>query len=596
MIWNICFSLSVAILVATVIYFLYSLGKYKRGRLLTPFNTLFAGTFLAVCVGLLPVLSGILAGEYAFFWKLVFLDALQAIQVFTINLDAPDIVAAISGSGASLADSYSLNMTILFFCAPILTFGFLASLFKDLAASLTYRRRYQTDAYIFSALNEKSLLLAQSLRSSHKRALIAFTNVDMDEGDVTTEQVEWAKELSALIFRKDILSENFSAHSPKACITFFLIGQKEGENLIQSLKLLSKYNDRENTQMYVFSSLSEGDLLLSNAPKGKIRLRRVNEVRSLVYRYLYDDGPELFAGAYQLPNGEKEINALVIGMGKTGTELTKALSWYCQMDGYHLNLHSFDKDPLAEEKFSALCPELMCNTYNGVSIPGESYYHIQIHPDVDVNTRKFNDLIAGIPHISYVFVCLGDDEDNINCAANIRMLCRRAGCDPTIRTVVYSADEKDAVTGVCNYRGQAYNIEIIGELERSYSEEILLGSQLENLALERHLKWGDEESFWRYEYNYRSSMASAVHMKARVACAMAGAGKKEAELTREERDLLENLEHKRWNAYMRSEGYVYSGSPDPGSRDDLAKMHHNLVPFHKLTDPDKRKDSTVGSL
>ena len=65
------------------------------------------------------------------------------------------------------------------------------------------------------------------------------------------------------------------------------------------------------------------------------------------------------------------------------------------------------------------------------------------------------------------------------------------------------------------------------------------------------------------------------------------------ELTEEERDLLERLEHRRWSAYMRSEGYVYSGSTDASSRDDLAKMHNNLAPFDDLSEEDKRKDSVV---
>ena len=91
-------------------------------------------------------------------------------------------------------------------------------------------------------------------------------------------------------------------------------------------------------------------------------------------------------------------------------------------------------------------------------------------------------------------------------------------------------------------------------------------------------------------------MASAIHMKARVLCGIPGADKEESELTIEERDIIEPLEHRRWNAYMRSEGYVYSGSPEKSSRNDLAKKHHNLVYFDSLTEEDKRKDSSVGTL
>ena len=124
---------------------------------------------------------------------------------------------------------------------------------------------------------------------------------------------------------------------------------------------------------------------------------------------------------------------------------------------------------------------------------------------------------------------------------------------------------------------------------------MILNSQLEQEGLARHLKWGQEADFWRFEYNYRSSVASAIHMRARIACGIPGAGKKEEELTEEEIAVLEPLEHCRWKAYMRAEGYVFSGSKDKRSRNDLAKMHHDLVDFSSLSEEDKRKDRHVGS-
>ena len=53
---------------------------------------------------------------------------------------------------------------------------------------------------------------------------------------------------------------------------------------------------------------------------------------------------------------------------------------------------------------------------------------------------------------------------------------------------------------------------------------------------------------------------------------------------------LVTLEHRRWNAYMRSEGYIYSGSRDRESRNDLAKMHPDLVSLDKLNKEDIEKD------
>ena len=43
------------------------------------------------------------------------------------------------------------------------------------------------------------------------------------------------------------------------------------------------------------------------------------------------------------------------------------------------------------------------------------------------------------------------------------------------------------------------------------------------------------------------------------------------------------------NAKKRAEGYVFSGSTDKSSRNDLAKIHHDLVDFSSLTEEEKGK-------
>ena len=90
-------------------------------------------------------------------------------------------------------------------------------------------------------------------------------------------------------------------------------------------------------------------------------------------------------------------------------------------------------------------------------------------------------------------------------------------------------------------------------------------------------------------------MASAIHREARILCGIPGADKAEEELTEEESDIISVLEHRRWNAYMRAEGYVYSGSKDKASRNDLAKMHHDLVQYAELTAEEQEKDRKVGT-
>ena len=238
----------------------------------------------------------------------------------------------------------------------------------------------------------------------------------------------------------------------------------------------------------------------------------------------------------------------------------------------------------------------MDDRYNGVRIPGEAEYTIRIHSGIDVTTKTFADEITRLTDATYVFVSLGSDERNIRTAVDLRMTFERMRIRPVVQTIVFDPGEKAALQGVTNYRGQTYDIEFLGDLTTSYSEAVIMNSELEADALRRHLRWGREEEFWQYEYNYNSSVASALHLKARIACGVPGAEKREEELTDEQRKTIEMLEHRRWNAYMRSEGYVYSGSQEKSSRNDLAKMHHDLVDYSSLSEEDKRKDSRVGTV
>ena len=233
--------------------------------------------------------------------------------------------------------------------------------------------------------------------------------------------------------------------------------------------------------------------------------------------------------------------------------------------------------------------------YNGVYVDGEAQYYIRIHSGLEVDTKTFADRIQSLKDATYVLVALGDDSLNIQTALRLRMLFEQCGAKPAIQAIVLSSDKRRALEGLRNYRGQPYQIDFIGDLESSCSEKVIIDSELEEEALRRHLRWGNEAEFWGYEYNYRSSIALAIHARAKVLCGIAGAGKPEAQLTEQERTQLETLEHRRWNAYMRSEGYIYSGSPEKSSRNDLAKMHHDLVNFDALTEEEKRKDSRVGS-
>lgn len=597
---TVCGLISGAILIASSIYFIALLAnKYKHGRFLTPLYVLFTGCFAAVLTLMLPLIdlsfipkdvNSVLRGVARFI-----LAMHNTLQVFTIDIEAQDILESIQSALPGFT-AYFMMMSFLMILCPLLTLSFILSLVKNISAYLRLFMSYRRDWYVFSELNNKSIALARDLRKNHKKAAIIFTDVFGKDEEKSYELIEEAKEICAICFKKDIVTINLRQHYKKTQTVFFTIGVDETENVDQALKLINIYKNSVNIRLFVFSKSVYGEILLTKADKGNVKVRRINEVRSLVNRLLYERGEELFENAKPLADGTKKVSCVIVGLGQHGTQMLKALTWYCQMDGYSVEIDAFELDKNAEDRFSVQAPELMSKDYNGVFVPEEAEYTIRIHSGYDVTTKRFADVVSKLNDATYVFISLGSDEANITTAVEMRVLFERMKIKPVIQTVVCNSEAKKALSGITNHRGQAYDIDFIGDTADSYSENVIMNSALEADALRRHMKWGEEEEFWQYEYNYNSSVASAIHAKARIACGINGATKKEEELTPEETATIQKLEHRRWNAYMRSEGYVYSGCPEKSSRNDLAKMHNDLVNFSLLTEEEKRKDSRVGTV
>lgn len=604
MIWIVSLIVSLICLIGSIVLAItQSKGRRKRLKFLDASKILLLGVVLSSGVLFVPVYMNELIASDCGLLEVLLLSIHNVIRLFIVDGEFSFITSNLVGIPEYMYKCYTVLFSILFVFAPVLTFGFVLTFFKNVSAYRRYITHYNSDIFIFSELNEKSLTLAESLyKNDRKKRFFVFTDVYEKEEEEISELIEKLKEIGAIYFKKDIAAINFSFHNKKSNLNFFIIGEDQNENITQSLTIIDKFKSRENTNLYLFSTLVEAELLLTKAFTGcekeendkaapiKIKVRRVNEVRSLIARNLYENGFEkIFSSAVKSEDGIKRINAVVVGMGKHGTEMTKALSWFCQMTGFVVNIDSFDVGSDAEQRFVSACPELM--KFSGkLDISGEAKYTINIHNKTNVATADFENCVLNLPQTTYVFVALGNDEKNISTAIRLRQIFERKGISPEIQAIVCNTDKKEALEGISNFKGQKYNIDFIGDIRSSYSEEVILHSDVENKALERHLKWGKEADFWQYDYNYRSSIASAIHHKMKVLCGIPGADKAPDERTQEELVALRILEHCRWNAYMRSEGYVYGGTVEKSGRNDLAKMHNCLVPFDELPLSEQEKD------
>lgn len=595
--WTVFLIISAVILIAATVAAVVIKSQNQNGGVFTPSKILLAGVVLSSVALFIPLCYDNCRASGCGLLETVLISIYNAITLFVLSGSFEFITSGLEGVPAPLFESYTVLFSVLLILATLLTLSIILSFFKNVSAYRRYLTHYNCDVYVFSRLNPKALTLAESLRNNNpKKRLLVFANA-FEKETADSELVEQARKLGAVCFKRDISEINFEFHSQKHALVFFAIGEDRSENISVALRIIERFKYRANAELYVFSDLPEAELLLANAYESRagekpiaIKVRRVNEYRALVYRNLYENGfDRIFSSARRDASEVKRIGAAVIGMGRYGTEMTKALTWFCQMDGYEVEINSFDKAEDAEARFSSLCPELTAQS-GKCEDSGESRYIINVHSGVDVDTSAFDKLIEELDKISYVFVALGDDEKNISTAIKLRMLFERMKRSPKIQALVTDSEKKAALEKAKNFRGASYDIDFIGELKTSFSEEVILASDLEAEALKRHMKWGEAKEFWRYDYNYKSSVASVIHRKMKILCKIPGAEKAAAERTEQERSELRRLEHRRWNAYMRSEGYVYGGTVEKSGRNDLAKTHNCLLPFDALPIAEQKKD------
>lgn len=515
----------------------------------------------------------------------------HTLRMFVLDGELEPIKTFADQYAGSYATLFFLTAEISYILGPLLTGGVILSFFENTFSYLVLYTHPFSNYFVFSDLNEQSLCLAESIKTNFPKTRIVFTDVYTDETEASTELQTAAADLGALCFKCDLLALRLGVHKRTSrLIRLFIMGKDEDEKIKQASLLIQRHGDNPHVELYIFSDSIESSLLTQTMqPKG-MKVRRISDAKSLINDILYRNGSMLFEQADGSADKNKDISAVVLGLGSYGTQMLKALPWFGQMDGYNLTITAVDLQRDAADRFAFQCPELMSPKRNGVIEDGEAQYLINIHSGMNVFSAQFENMLSSLPSVTYCFIALGNDRLNIETAVHLRELCERFHFKPVIQAVVYDVVSARQFCMATNFRGKPYNICCVGSIQERYSEDAIIASELEKEALLRHLRWGDEESFWRYEFNYHSSVASALHHRLKLACHIPGADLPPEERTPEDRDRLRLMEHRRWNAYMRSEGYCYSGSRDKQSRNDLAKLHNDLVPFDALTEEEKAKD------
>ena len=415
------------------------------------------------------------------------------------------------------------------------------------------------------------------------------------------------KKLGGILLHKNC--QNFCIGAKHKNYIFYLIAPNEDRNTQAAEALISKYRWLKKGKLNINAFAESGTNIhvIESMDKGTICLRFIDEI-SLFCNQLLFENP-----LYDLPQGRKDMAVLIVGCGRMGMQLAKTVAWCGQTDECDLHIRIVDKDALERENmFYARCPELASEAYDIQFCQG------------DIRSPDFEHLLVDHFNPTFVAVVTGDDELNLATADRIRGVLRRQDCrfqnDPPIFVRVRSGIKTENL----RYRGCDYlnrrNIRIFGSTENIFSEETLFNTKLERLSLAVHRSYSGVidakptsqayqdacRVFETSEYGRRSSMAAALHIPVKLhSCGILNGN--QHDLTEDVADRFEQMlksggsemldrlakvEHLRWNAFIRSEGYRNAdidtmeayASVVGHQRDDLSKLHPCLVEWDQLDD------------
>ena len=593
-------------------------GSAKRAiarRLpLTPFQCFLACFFIG---GFLIFFSAYLAGGEGL-WLAVVLRAVFSALYSTIrlflaegDLEAVELgIASLAAGFAPVGRLYLLYATALTAVAPVLSAGFVLSFFKNFSAFMRYTLSRARCVYYISDLNETSVALANDILDKHegKRPLIVFFNVFDSEDTARADLIDQARDMGAVLFRKDITEIGLGRR--RVTRKLYFIAGSDDDNVRQALTLIGRARAVEalntpDTAFYVFATSVESEALLDAVDNGRMRVRRVNEKRNLVMGALLDY--PIFDTSL-IRDGYRCLNVLIVGSGSYGDEFLKSICWCAQLPGYRVSLHVIDRIADPRERLAAAAPELIAGS--GKQIAGEPYYELHFYPNVDVKTDAFAKTLGGLGPLTAAFVTLGNDELNIEIAMRLRaelgrLQQSRGYAVPHIFSVVYNTVKTDTLAqcgGLKSLGKESYGITFIGDMRTRYSLAVIEQRTLEEKGLDIHLAWlshekeqivaaggtaaeidrkiaESREAYEKFEYYRRASIATAVHVEVLKKLGLhLPTGTEQAV-----------LEHNRWSAFMRAEGYVF----DSAARSHIAKTHPDLKPFAGLGEREKAKDDVA---
>lgn len=502
---------------------------------------------------------------------------------------------------------YILLNYAAFIASPLLGSSLILSFVGDTLSKIRYAFPTLRKTYVFSELNDNSLLIAKGLKSKRKTPQIVFC--DTKKADASL--IESARKLHGItLFCK---CDSLKMKKLAGRYEFCAVSENEDKNIELTRALIEKYHDNtdEKINITAFAKSNTNIRLIEKMlekSESDLSVRFIDKIALFCNNLIYEN--PLYSSAEE----SKKISVMIVGCGETGLRMLRTAAWYGQIDGYTLEIRVYDKKADAIEKiFYAECPGFAsCEEYDIRFIKTDAC-SADFEEKIKENKQDTDSTVA------YVFT----DNDSLNLEISDRLFrifrkSRGFGSTPKIFARIDDKSKFSLFSDKNEYLKDR-NIVLAGNVENLFSDKTFFNSNLENLALAVHLCYNGAlglpsadknykdavRNFKTSEYDRRSSMAAAIHITAKLqSCGILDAGDYDLTMRKafrfekymkncsnEEHERLYRNEHARWNAFMRSEGYTpadietvrkYAFSNN-SHKDELSKTHPCITSWDGLT-------------
>ncbi len=554
----------------------------------------------------------------------------HALQTFSIDEDYTYYL--VNGKAlfeGTAKEAYSILISVLNVAAPFASGTIILDILIKFFPKFRHKVivRFCKNKHYFSRLNLGSLSLAKDIIETYKKQkkhCFSFINepkiifAAVNEDVIDDELLAEAKEIGAVCLKDDLVMLEKGEKSNK----LYLICDEEDENLNLLVRLADCCNKQDEVYLFVKSDnyINIESRIREKAKRNGTALPNIyifHRYKNFVAKLL--STVPLFEA--MIDSKEDELFVTIIGIGNTGMEMFLNTYWYGQIYGVKLNINvvSYESEEDFWGRVDIINPEIRQTTAKGhpiLHIAQNEYsepYCTVNYIQCDVNSSKFKNCLSADERIlnsHYFFISLGTDDKNIWASNIVHSYIGEYHLKNTrksiIAYVVYNSELANAMNAQVLYSSNNSFVNDIYLRAVGSMEEVFSVKNLEMTGkTDSQKRVADEYSYWSsalrkhhriykafvlgyvkksvFDFVLDSEKSECVQVTEKLDSRNTQAIEKYFDYAKAENKndelwyRLTAMEHRRWNAYIRSRGLRYPADYRLYYNEAISGSHKNLV-------------------